>query len=230
MPSFTSSSSRLTASDRPGVAQPVPVREVPANAWGAILLSALLITVSLTGGWEWYWRDFGAVPGYRDDDALWARQRRRIDDGEGNATVLVGSSRTFFDIQLPTWERVSGHRPIQLAVNGTSPLFAMEDLAADPHFTGRLLVGIAPDLFFPGFQYHSGLTRYVRKESPSQRIGKILSMHLIERWFAFYDQDFALFTVLRRSGARRPGRIERTKGSGQRSGSKHLHVEQVGHR
>jgi hypothetical protein len=35
---------------------------------------------TLAGAWEWYWRDFGAVPGYRDDDALWARQRRRIDE------------------------------------------------------------------------------------------------------------------------------------------------------
>jgi len=49
----------------------------------------------------------GAVPGIRDDDALWARQRRRIDDGEGNATVLIGASRTFFDVQLSTWERMS---------------------------------------------------------------------------------------------------------------------------
>ena len=198
MPSSTFSSRRLTAADRPGVAQPVPVRDVPPLRWRALLVFALLLAVGLTGAWEWHWRAFGSLPGIRDDDPLWAKQRRRIDAGEGNATVLVGASRTFFDIQLGVWERLSGRRPIQLALNGTSPLFAVEDLANDPAFTGKLLIGVAPDVFFSGFEYHPGLTRYVRKESPSQRVGKILSMHLLEPWLAFYDPDFALFTVLRR--------------------------------
>jgi hypothetical protein len=101
-------------------------------------------------------------------------------------------------MQLDEWQRLSGRRPIQLAVDGTSPLFILEDLADDPLFTGRLLIGIAPDIFFSGFQYRAGLGRYFRKESPSQRVGKILSMHLLEPWLAFYESDFALFTVLRR--------------------------------
>ena len=147
MPSSTSSSKRLTAADRPGVAQPVPTRDVPDLPWRALLLCALLLAVLLTGTWEWHWRAFGAVPGFRDDDALWARQRRRIDAGDGNATVLIGASRTFFDLQLPVWERLSGRRPIQLALDGTSPLFALEDLANDPAFTGKLLMGVAPDIF-----------------------------------------------------------------------------------
>ena len=198
MPSSTSSSRRLTAADRPGVAQPVPVRDVPDRSWSLMLLFALLFAVILTGAWESYWRAFGAVPGIRDDDALWARQRRRVDASEGNATVLIGASRTFFDVQLPVWERLSGRRPIQLALDGTSPAFALEGLADDAAFTGRVLIGIAPDIFFTGFEYSSGVGRYFRKESPSQRVGKIVSMHFVEPWFAFYDPDFALFTVLRR--------------------------------
>jgi hypothetical protein len=163
-----------------------------------MLLGALLLAVLLTGAWEWHWRAFGAVPGYRDDDALWARQRRRIDAGDGSATVLVGASRTFFDVQLPAWERLSGRRPIQLALDGTTPLFALEDLANDPSFSGKLVIGIAPDIFFSGYEYLKGVGRYFHKESPSQRVGKVLSMHLVEPWLAFYDPDFALFTVLRR--------------------------------
>src|ERR1700686_5366453 len=115
MRSSTSSSRRLTAADRPGVAQPVPVRDVPDRPWLSLLLSALLLAILLSTAWEGYWRAFGAVAGFRDDEALWARQRRRIDNGEGNATVLIGASRTFFDVQLPVWEQLSGRRPIQLA-------------------------------------------------------------------------------------------------------------------
>jgi hypothetical protein len=198
MHSSISSSRRLTAADRPGVAQPVPMRDVPEHPWLWMLVSAFLLVLGLMVAWEHYWRAFGAVPGFRDDEALWARERRLIDNGKGNATVLIGASRTFFDLQLPVWERLSGRRPIQLALVGTSPLSALEDLAEDSAFTGRLLIGIAPDIFFSGYEYRAGFARYVRKESPSQRVGKILSMRLLEPWLAFYDPDFALFTVLRR--------------------------------
>lgn len=198
MPSSTSSSRRLTASDRPGVAQPVPVRDVPEHRWGLLLVIALLLAVGLTGTWEWHWRHYGVVASMRDDAELWARQRRRIDNGDGNATVLIGASRTFFDVQLPVWERLSGKRPIQLALVGTSPLFALDDLADDPNFKGRILMGVAPDVFFSGYEYRGTFLRFFQKESPSQRVGKWLSMHLVEPQLAFYDPDFALFTVIRR--------------------------------
>ncbi|HEX9140334.1 MAG TPA: hypothetical protein VF848_11110 [Steroidobacteraceae bacterium] len=198
MPSSISSSRRLTAADRPGIAQPVPERDIPDRPWLAMLLGALLLAVALTGAWEWHWRAYGAVPGYDEDEALWAQQRRRIDAGEGNATVLVGASRTLFDLQLPVWERLSGRRPIQLAIPGTSPLPLLEDLANDQNFNGRVLIGIAPQVVFLGLQYGGNAFTYWRKESPSQRVGQWLSTHLVEPWLAFYDQDFALFTVLHR--------------------------------
>src|SRR5262249_8415325 len=163
MRSSTSSSERLTAADRPGVAQPVPVRPVPEHPWRTIVACAFALLVVAVGTWEAYWRAQGAVPGYHDDDALWAIQRRRVDAGESAATVFVGASRTFFDMQLPVWEKLSGRRPIQLALDGTSPLFAIEDLADDPHFTGRLLIGIAPDVYFTGFEYKKSVKDYVRK-------------------------------------------------------------------
>jgi len=219
MPSSTSSSSpsgapeprarRLTAADRPGVAQPVPERPVPHQPWGKMLLAATVLALLLTGGWEWYWRAYGVTPSYRDDSALWAIQRRRVDTTGQDATVLVAASRTFFDVQLPVWERLSGRRPIQLAVVGTSPMFALEDLADDPNFHGRILVGVAPELFFSGYEYHGGerWLKYFRHESPSDRIGKWLSMRLVEPYFAFYESDFALFTVLKRQAwPLRPGR------------------------
>ena len=198
MPSSTSSSRRLTAADRPGVAQPVPVRDIPDRPWPVMLLGALLLAAALTGAWESHWRAFGAVPGMRDDDEAWARQRLRIDVGEGDATVLIGSSRTYFDVQLPVWKRLSGRRPIQLALVGTSPLLELEDLAQDLAFKGRLLIGVVPDLFFSGYARRGSALAGFRKETPSQRVGKLLSMQLIEPHFAFYDPDFALFTVLQR--------------------------------
>jgi hypothetical protein len=199
---------RQTAADRPGIAQPVPSRPVPEHPWSAMLLAAVVLLAPLIGGWEWYWRDYGVRPSIANTYGLWAIQRRRIDAGEGDATVLVGGSRMYFDMQLPVWERLEGRRPIQLSFEGTSPLAAVEDLAADPKFTGRLVIAVEPDLLFSGFAYRGGAIAYARKESPSQRIGQWLSMHVIEPYFAFDDPDYALQTVLaRQPWPRRPGRI-----------------------
>lgn len=214
MPSSTSSSdlqhdpyARETAADRPGVAQPVPVRPVPQRPWGRILSGALLLAVLLLAGWEAYWRAQGVTPDMRNDFGLWALQRRRIDSGEGDATVFLGGSRVYFDLQLPVWERLSGRAPIQLSYEGTSPLTAVEDLAADANFTGRLLIGVEPDLIFAGGGRGDEAARYARKQSPAQRVGQWLSMTFIEPYLAFDDADFALRTVLaRQPWPRRPGK------------------------
>jgi hypothetical protein len=198
---------RETASDRPGVAQPVPKRPVPVQPWRGILLGALVMFSVLLGAWEWYWRDFGVTPGIRNTYGLWAIQRRRIDNGEGDATVLLGASRVYFDLQLPVWEKLAGKRPIQLAYEGTTPLGYLEDLAADQNFTGRALVGVAPDVFFSGYAYRGGADKYTRDESPSQRVGQWLSMNFVEPYLAFYDPDYALATVVERQPwPDRPGR------------------------
>jgi hypothetical protein len=198
---------RQTAADRPGIAQPVPLRPVPQQPWGRIALGAVLLFALLLAGWELYWRGFGVTPSIDNNSGLWALQRRRIDAGEGGATVIVGSSRLFFDLQLPVWQRLAGTRPIQLSFEGTSPLPFVEDLAADPHFSGRLLIGIDPQVFFQGFDLHYDAIDYTRKESPAQRIGQWLSMHLIEPYFAFDDDDFALETLLdRQPWPERPGK------------------------
>jgi len=78
---------RETASDRPGVAQPVPKRPVPVQPWNRIFVGMLVMFALLLGAWEWYWRDYGVTPSTRNTDGLWAIQRRRIDNGEGDGNI-----------------------------------------------------------------------------------------------------------------------------------------------
>ncbi|HUR37612.1 MAG TPA: hypothetical protein VM009_07325 [Terriglobales bacterium] len=190
MPSSTSNSDLL--------APPVPERPVPPMQWRTTaIVTALVLAVTL-GAWEWHWRQEGAQPTYRNSEGLWAIQRNRINKGEGDATVLVGSSRTLSNINLDIWEKLDGHRPIQLALEGTSPLTPLESLADDPDFHGRVIVGVTPLLFFSGFQYREDVLKYYPKETPAQRWGQKLSMTMLEPYFAFYDDDFALMTVLKR--------------------------------
>ena len=206
VPSSTSSSDRrppvpglrLTAADRPGVAQPVPERKIPERPWGQIAGLALLLLVVLVGGWEWHWRAFGSLPSIENSNGLWARERRRLDEGDGRNTVIAGDSRMLFDVDLDTWQRLSGERPVQLAIEGTSVLFTMEDLADDPHFHGRIVAGLAPQVFFYGFGFRADVIKYFHKETPAQRVGQWLAMHTVDRLFGFYDSDYALGTVLQR--------------------------------
>ncbi len=206
---------RLTASDRPGVAQPVPEREVPDLPWIPILMIACLLALAMLAAWKWHWRAYGVLPSYRDSDGAWAQQRRRIDSGEADALVLVGSSRVLFDVQLPEWEKATGIRPIQLALQGTSPLPILEDLATNSQCKGRLLIGVAPDLFFSGFAVRGDVVNYYHDQGPSQRSGHWLSQHFLEPYFAFYATDFALATVINRqpwpvrTGVNRPAPVRK---------------------
>ncbi len=189
MPSSTSNS------EYPAVDPAPPERPVPMVAWGVAGAMALLLFALALGGWEAYWRDWGAQPTYRNSEGLWAIQRRQV---KPDSTVLVGSSRTLSNINLNVWEKLDGHKPIQLALEGTSPMTPLEDLANDPTFRGKVLVGVTPLLFFSGFQYREDVLKYYPKETPSQRFGQWLSMKFLEPYLAFYEPDFALFTVLKR--------------------------------
>jgi hypothetical protein len=85
-----------------------------------------------------------------------------------------------------------------LALEGTSPLFALEDLADDPKFTGRLLIGISPPLFFSGFDRRLQAIKSWERQTPSHRASQWISTTFIEPFFAFYDEDYGLMTVLKR--------------------------------
>jgi hypothetical protein len=200
MPSSTSSS-------EPGRLAEAPFeRALPRLPGLMVTVIAFACFLAAMVTWEAWWRGQGGVPGYRNSDGLWAIQRRRINAGEGGTVVVIGSSRLKFDFQLDVWQQLSGVRPIQLALEGTSAMPVLEDLAADPDFTGTLFVGVTPGLFFSGRGLRGGVVEYVRRETPAQRASQWLSMHLLENRFAWYEPDFALFTVLaRQDWPSRPG-------------------------
>ncbi len=187
-----------TSSFKPSDAPPTYQRELPALDLRRAWIIALVLACAGLLAWEMNWRAFGAAPSYANSDSAWAAQRRRISEGEGGKTVLIGSSRVLFDVQLPEWERAFGERPIQLSLEGTSAIFALEDLADDPKFTGRLVVGVSPPLFFSSFDRRATAVKNWKRETLAQRSGHWLSVHFVEPFFAFYDPDYALMTVLKR--------------------------------
>ena len=169
-----------------------PVPSLGGSGWLAVLVVILLMVA-----WETWVRSQGVTPAYRNSDGQWAEQRRRINHGEGDGWVFTGSSRVLFNTQLSVWERLDQRRPLQLALEGTAPVAVLEGLADDDDFTGKVVVGVAPGLFFSGYEYRrSAIGRYPN-ESPTQWFGNEVSM-LAEPYLAFYTNDFAFPTILRR--------------------------------
>ncbi len=203
MPSSISSSSAPAAPDTGAggaVASATPIdglrhadeleeahREVPDRPWGRIALTALVLTLALMAGWEALWRHEGYQAGdIKNTKAAWAEQRRRA---VGDATVLIGTSRNLFDVNLDVWQRVTGVRPIQLSLEGTSPRFLLADLAADPKFHGLVISDVTSGLFFTQFAGHSETPlAYYQHETPSQRIGRYLSVWP-EKFLAYIDDQ-----------------------------------------
>lgn len=170
-------------------------RVVPEVKWRSAALALALVVVA-TAGWEVHWRSKMYEPNPNNTDGLWAIQRRSASASE-NPIVFVGSSRTLFDINLDVWERMTGDRPIQLALEGTSPRPFLTDLAQDSSFAGTVVVGVTPPLFF-FFEggIRAGAIEYHRKESPSQWLGQQIGMRL-EKRLAFLDEvDLPLFRQL----------------------------------
>lgn len=162
-------------------------RPVPAQRWRSIAVAALGAVALLTFGWEAYWRSRGFETGdFNNTNGLWADARRHA---TGDATVMIGSSRILFDVNLDVWEEISGVRPVQLALEGTSPRVFLKDLADDEKFKGLVIVGVTAPIFFTregGLR--ASAMQYARDETIAQRVDHALMIGL-ERVFAFIDEQ-----------------------------------------
>ncbi len=179
----------------------VTTRVIPATQWPAIGWMVLTLVVAGMAAWEMKMRSLGLLAGDLDDSkSHWAVERRKIATGEHDDVVIVGSSRILFDTDLDVWEKLSGRRPIQLALAGTNPRPLLDDIAADPAFTGLVVVEVTPDIFFGdwlGIPEYAGVTDYWKEESPSDRFGHQVGLFLSRR-LAFLDSAYTLTKLVDR--------------------------------
>lgn len=161
-------------------------RATPDRPWRALFLVAAAMTAALTAGWEAWRRAEGYLAGdFKNTPALWAQEFRKA---TGARTVLLGASRTLFNSDLDVWEATTGDRPIQLALEGTSPRTPLHMLAQREDFAGLVVVDVTPPIFFPDFNLREEVFRYVGRETPAQRSEHIVST-LLERALAFIDDQ-----------------------------------------
>ncbi len=198
LPAGLPSGLRLTAADRPGMAQPVPERDIPEQPWGRISVAVLMLVVLLTGLWEWQMRRLELVPG--DLSAtydVWAEQRRQV-DARDVRVALIGDSRILYDTDLDRVVQLTGVRPLQLGIAGGSGLPILEDLAEDARFKGLAIVGMADGSYF---DTHFAPIRSKRAlelsrwESPSKRASYQIERVLV-KGLAMLDDSYQLSEIV----------------------------------
>ena len=158
----------------------------------AVLL-ALAVAIIFLIGLELHWRGQGYELSYNNNEALWAHQRAKVYQPAEKTTVFIGSSRIKFDLDIPTWERTTSEKAVQLALEGTSPRQILRDLADDENFRGKLVVDVTEGLFFapdgarPDNTANESIA-YYRKISPTQRFGFQVN-RVLESAFVFLDSE-----------------------------------------
>lgn len=163
----------------------------PATFKKTALLTILLV-IAFIITWEFYLRGKGVDNSYDDGPPLWAYHRARVYDQQDKTTTFIGSSRIKFDLDIDTWESITGDRAIQLACVGSSPLPQLYDLADDPEFKGKLIVDVTEILFFSESPNATERPRknidYYNDLTPAQRASFTLNKPL-EAKLAFLDKD-----------------------------------------
>jgi len=149
------------------------------------LIIAILASALMLAGWEMYWRskpDMYRV-GIEDDRYFWSEHRARVEEAGQEDVIIIGSSRTGFNIMTHTWKEVHGVDPIKLAIDGKPPGPVLEDIVMNTDFNGTLVVGVAPALFFssrtsPRWQGAQSWVDHYHNQTYAQRLGHYLSKPL----------------------------------------------------
>ncbi|MFQ5583609.1 MAG: hypothetical protein ACE5GL_04165 [Calditrichia bacterium] len=170
-------------------------RAVPQQPWNRVALLLLIIVLPAVGAWEWHWRSQGYVPDYDNTENMWAEFRAKAEKADAEYTVILGSSRALFGIDLAAWRAVKGDdKIIQLAQVGSSPLPILKDLVENTDFAGALVVSVTPGLFFNkgpfgGFTsaWANSLVRHYHKWSPAQKMEHGTAL-MVEPMLAFVNQ------------------------------------------
>ncbi len=106
---------------------------------------AIILSVTFLTGWELYWR---SIPDYYhanidDDRNLWAEHRAKVETATKDDVVILGASRTGFGFRTSLWQEIQGIAPINLSVDGKTPVPFLVDIVDNTSFNGTIILGVA---------------------------------------------------------------------------------------
>ena len=189
MPSSTSNSNPLEL-----------VRTTPNQNWVRLAWIVVILSAAVVAGWESFWRLKGYAPSLNDDKDLWALNRMKL-IGHPKRTVVIGSSRILYGLNLYEWEKAFKTMPVQLATVATNPNVYLDYLANKTDFAGTLLIGVEPNIFFAPegapIDIPTGNIRHYETFSYAQKWSHTLSKPL-ENNLAFLEtEDLSLKNLVK---------------------------------
>ena len=126
------------------------MRRIPAQRWGAIWLVVAIGAIGGVIGLELFVRSRGYQPSIKDDEYAWTWNRIAASRGETSHTVAVlGASRILLALDPDTFRAAApGYEPVMLAINGTTSLGTLRDLANDERFHGIVVADVDEHAFY----------------------------------------------------------------------------------
>ena len=167
------------------------------NLKKAGILSVVMVVIVI-GCWEYHLRHRGYSIAYDDGKELWADKRAMVYEPINNATVFIGASRNKFDLDIATWQSLTGEHAIQLAIEGNSPLPVFDDLANDKNFKGKVVFDVTEGTFFytpPDDAEPKEDIAWYKKQTPAQHFSFMIN-HAMESKFVFLDKYFFSLNAL----------------------------------
>src|SRR5437879_6528302 len=176
---------------------------------GRSAILALIVVLTFCVSWELYLRHKGGITDYDDSPELWAYHRAMVYEPSNKATVFIGSSRIKYDLDIPTWEKLTGgNHAIQLSMVGSSPRHFLTNLANDTNFKGKLVVDVTEVLFFSkrGDSSPDAGINYYKKRTPAQKASFVLDKPIEARLVFLNENQYSLNALLRKLHIKdRPG-------------------------
>lgn len=167
------------------------------------ILAAILISVTFIL-WEYHLRQQGRGFAYDDGGSLWSDKRKQVYGPADKATVFIGSSRIKYDLDIPTWETLTGEKAIQLANVGSNPIPMLTDLAEDKNFKGKLVIDVSEFLFFNqtpfAYKIPTDNLAYFKNETPSQKFSFVVNKALESKLTFLDKEEYSLNALLALSG------------------------------
>ena len=163
-------------------------------------VATVVVVLAFALSYELYWRSRGLTISYNDDKVLWARHRRQVYMPSDRATILLGSSRIKFDIDIATWKEETGEKAIQLSLPGTPPHLILHHLANDVNFKGKAIIDIMELQFFAIDRERREKSareaiEYFDNETPAQKAGAFIN-HMLESKIVFLEEGLFGLTRL----------------------------------
>ena len=150
----------------------------PRGPWAPVWIVGLVLAGTVLGWIEYSVRALGHAPGMGSRTALWCHHRQRLEGGGPDQVVVLGGSRLQLGFNLRVFREELPHlEPVQLALAGTCPAAALEDLAEDESFRGTVLCSGNARMFQPTHLHDQApLVEHYRKSwGPGEDLGLLLA-------------------------------------------------------